>query len=69
MRKRKPYPVTEGDLIKLSKLFGCLESAVKEMIRNKARRDRDNLCEMYLYEITSRALTEDVDDEGTIIRT
>jgi hypothetical protein len=64
---RKTYPVTEGDLIKLSKLFGCLEEAVKEMIRNNGRKDPDNRSEMYLYEMTSRALTETLNDSGEII--
>jgi hypothetical protein len=64
MMKNKTYPVTESDLIKISKLFGCLEDAVKEMIRNKGREYQDDIAEMYLYEMTSRALCENAD--GTL---
>lgn len=60
----KPYPVTEGDLIKLSKLFGCLEEAIKEMIRNNGRYQTDNFSETYFYEMTSRAILESVNDGG-----
>ena len=62
-QRPKTYPVTEFDLTKLSKLFGCLEEALKEMIRNRGRQDPDNLSEMYLYEMTSRALLETDDPE------
>jgi hypothetical protein len=62
-QRPKTYPVTEFDLTKLSKLFGCLEEALKEMIRNRGRQDPDNLSEMYLYEMTSRALVETDDPE------
>jgi hypothetical protein len=62
------YPVTEFDLTKLSKLFGCLEEALKEMIRNKGRLHPDDFSETYLYEMTSRAPfeTEDPDLPGPL---
>jgi len=59
------YPVTEFDLIKLSKLFGCLEEALKEMIRNRGRQHPEHLSEMYFYEMTSRAPVETDDPQLT----
>ncbi len=61
--RSKTYPLTEFELTKISKLFGCLEEAIKEIIRNGGRDDPDYLSEMYFYEMTSRALLETDDSE------
>lgn len=34
IKKRKNYQVTENEIIQISRLFGCLEDAIKEIIRS-----------------------------------
>ena len=59
------YLVTEDDILKISTLFGQLESALKELIRNRrlaAINNKQDAAEFYFYELTSRALYECDDD-------
>lgn len=61
MRKPKnySYKVTEGDILKISKLMGCLEETIKEIIRVKHPLAEDiGVNELYFYEMNSRALVE-----------
>lgn len=59
------YLVTEEEILKISKLFGCLEEAIKELIRRRqmacVKHDGD-VAEMYLYEMTSRAIYDGEED-------
>lgn len=51
------YSVSEADVLKISRLMGCLEGTIKEIIRFKyQQRDEIGPCEMYFYEMSSRAL-------------
>jgi len=62
------YLVTEDDIMKISTLFGQLEGALKELIRNRqlaAISHRQDEAEFYFYELTSRALYE-CDDEVAV---
>jgi hypothetical protein len=57
-KQRKTYRVNEDDILKISKLFGCLEETINEIIRYRVPKKDIGPCEMYFYEMTSRALTE-----------
>ena len=49
------YLITEDDILKISTLFGQLESAVKELIRNRrlaAINNKQDAAEFYFYELT-----------------
>jgi len=53
------YRVSEADILKISKLMGCLEDTIKEIIRIKHPLPDDiGPSEMYFYEMSSRALLE-----------
>jgi len=57
--KNKSYRVTEADILKVSKLIGCMEETIKEIIRVKhPTADDIGPSEMYFYEMNSRALCE-----------
>jgi hypothetical protein len=59
------YKVSEADILKISKLMGCLENTIKEIIRTKNRdQEFSGPSEMYFYEMSSRSLVElNSDDE------
>lgn len=59
------YKVSEADILKISKLMGCLENTIKEIIRTKnSDQEFTGPNEMYFYEMSSRAVVElDSDDE------
>ena len=57
--KNTTYKVSEADIMKISKLMGCLEGTIKEIIRDKQISSEDiGSCELYFYEMNSRALVE-----------
>jgi hypothetical protein len=63
--KNLQYSVSEAEILKISKLMGCLEDSVKEIIRS-THQEHDEIgpSEMYFYEMSSRALGElETDDE------
>lgn len=55
----KIYAVSEDEIERISGLFGMLEDAVKELIRNsKANEQMAGMTELDFYESTSRTLYE-----------
>ena len=59
------YKVSEAEILRISKLMGCLENTIKEIIRTKnSDQEFTGPSEMYFYEMSSRALVElEFDDE------
>lgn len=60
-KNQATYLVSENDIMKISALFGQLESAIKERIRNReiAVITHDlNEAEIYFHELTSRTYYE-----------
>ena len=57
--KSKVYRVGEDEIVRISYLFGCLENAIKEIIRHQARSDdMPEIAEMTFYEEASRVFYE-----------
>ncbi len=54
------YRVSEADILKISRLMGCLEDTIKETIPHQASHSPTTLdqVKLYFYEMSSRALLE-----------
>lgn len=58
MKTEERYLLGEDDIVKISRLFLCLEEALKELIRWRANRDVPGPAEMTLYRETSLVLLD-----------
>ena len=60
-KKPKNYLLTENEILRISRLLGCLEDAIKEIIRSRKVSHRDDaptLAEMRLMEDISNIHTD-----------
>jgi len=64
-KTKATYLVTEDDIVKISTLFGHLESAIKELVRNRRLASINNnldAAEFDFYELASRSIYECAED-------
>jgi len=68
MKPGSGYQLSEADILKISSLFGCLEDALKELIRSRGRDDDDlpGQAEVAFYEEASRTLLSSEDDDALL---
>jgi len=64
-KTKATYLVTEDDIVKISTLFGQLENAIKELVRNRrlaAINNKQDAAEFDFQELASRTVYECTDD-------